>query len=195
MSTQATSIFRQIKKSNEDRQIIYAEVYAPNRLDTHGEMMLPEDVEKMCHRFLSQLNLAKSIDVQHDNVAIDAYPIESFIAREGDPDFTPGAWVMGVKIEDADVWARIKSGDLNGFSFQAMVIPVPGVEVEIETVRDHVCKTEENEGHWHYLFAKLDATGNIISGRTSKAADGHWHELRGKSVTVTANKHNHRFFL
>lgn len=193
MTTTAKTSLTKIIKSDEDRQIIYGEVYAPNRLDTHGEMMLAEDIETMAHRFM-RLDLTKAIDTNHNNVPVAAYPIESFIAREGDPDYTPGAWVMGVKIEDPELWADIKAGRYNGFSFEAYVVPVEA-EVEVEVVRDHVGKTEANADHDHYYFVQLDEDGRVIQGRTSKAADGHYHEIVRNSVTKVASRHLHRFFV
>lgn len=189
VKTSLTKIIR----SDDDRQIIYGEVYAPNRLDSHGEMMLAEDVELMAHRFM-QLDITKAIDVQHNNVPIAAYPVESFIARAGDPDYTEGAWVMGVKVEDKLVWADIKAGNLNGFSFQAMVKAME-VDVEVDVLRDHVGKTEQTDDHEHYYFVQLDENGRVIGGRTSKAEDGHWHEIESGSVTRKTNRHNHRFFI
>ena len=193
MTTVAKTATTKIIRSDEDRQIIYGEVYAPSRLDTHGEMMLAEDIETMAHRFL-RLDLSKSIDVRHNNIPIEAYPIESFIARKGDPDYTEGAWVMGVKIEDADIWSEIKKGNLNGFSFQAFVKPVQAT-VEVEIMRDQVGKTEMAEDHEHYYFVQLDENGKVIGGRTSKAADGHWHLIDSNSVTKKTDNHNHRLFI
>lgn len=193
MTQTAKTTLTRILRSDDERQIVYGEVYAPNRLDTHGEMMLAEDIELMAHRFM-RLDLSKTIDRRHDNVPVDAYPVESFIAREGDPIFTPGAWVLGVKIEDPEVWAEIKSGKLNGFSFQSLV-KVAEVEVEVEVVRDHVGKTEEAEGHDHYYFVQCDENGTVIAGRTSKAADGHWHEITRSSVTKQTDGHSHRYFI
>lgn len=193
MSTVVKTSMTRIVKAEGDKQIVYGEVYAPNRLDTQGEMMLAEDIELMAHRFL-MLPQGTQIDVKHNNVAIKAYVVESFIAREGDPDYTPGAWVLGVKIEDADVWADIRSGKLNGFSFQAMTKHVEAT-VEVEYVRDHVGKTEENDGHDHYFFVTIDETGRVTGGRTSKAADGHFHVIKTGSKTEQSNDHGHRYFL
>jgi uncharacterized protein YuzE len=101
---------------------------------------------------------------------------------------------MGVKIDDAEVWADIKAGNLNGFSFQAWV-EAKQVDVEVEVVRDQVGKTEETQDHEHYFFVQLDSNGKVVGGRTSKAADGHWHEIAGGSATRKTNGHNHRFFI
>lgn len=84
--------------------------------------MTAEDIKKLAHRAL-KLDLAVIIDTQHDNVPNGSYPVESFIARSGDPDYTEGAWVMGVKVPDDATWEKVLKGELNGFSFEAMVTP------------------------------------------------------------------------
>jgi hypothetical protein len=182
-----------IKKTNDEKQIVYGEVYAPWVLDTYGEFMTTEDIEVMAHRFM-QLDLTKVIDTQHDNRPNGCYPVESFIAREGDPDYTPGSWVLGVHVPDAGLWDAVKKGMLNGFSFQSLVKPT-SVDVEITAIRDFVGETDLSEDHSHTFFVELDEIGNVIGGRTSQAADGHSHEIQWASVTSRTNGHSHRFFL
>lgn len=182
-----------IKRMDREKQVVYGEVYAPYVLDTYGEFMTPEDIEIMAHRFMT-LDLSAVIDTQHDNVPNGSYPVESFIAREGDPYYTPGAWVLGVKVPDPVMWYRIKSGELNGFSFQSMVKP-RDVEVVYEVMRDHVGKTEQTEdGHQHTYFVQVDEQGRVIGGVTD-SVHGHTHEIQRASVTETAASHSHRYFL
>lgn len=182
----------QIKRADSAKRIVFGEVYAPLRLDTYGEFMLPDDVEAMAHRFM-RLDLSGVVDVQHDNVPRSAYPVESFIAREGDPDFTPGAWVVGVKVDDNLVWSAIEKGELNAFSFQAMV-KAREYTVEYEVVRDEAGATEESEGHTHLFFVQLDDRGRVVKGMTDEV-DGHRHEIRRGSVTEAASGHTHRYFV
>lgn len=179
---------------NDEQQIVYGVVYAPGVLDTFGEFMTAKDIEGMAHRYMKSVDLSQSIDVRHDNVPTDCYPVESFIARKGDPDYPEGAWVLGVKVPDAQLWLRIKSGELNGFSFQAMVAPVD-MDVEYEVMRDHVGPTEKSADHEHMLFVQVGEDGKVTGGRTSKAADGHFHEIKRASVTEAVSGHSHRYFL
>jgi hypothetical protein len=182
-----------IKRIDEEKRVVYGEVYAPYVLDTYGEFMTPEDIELMAHRFM-RLDLGTVIDTQHDNVPNGSFPVESFVAREGDPDYTPGAWVLGVKIPDDGVWQAVKSGVLNGFSFQSLVRP-RDVEVVYSVVRDHMGETEPVDGgHHHLYFVQVDEMGKVIGGRTNEV-DGHSHEIRRASVTDVAAAHSHRFFL
>lgn len=186
--------FVQSQKFDEEKQIVYGCVYAPGQLDTYGEFMTAEDIEKMAHRYMKSVDLDQSIDVRHDNVVRDAYPVESFIARKGDVDYPEGSWVLGVKVEDVQLWGRIKSGELNGFSFQAMVVPVD-MQIEYQVIRDHVGPTCAADDHEHMLFVQIGDDGKVISGMTSKAADGHVHKIVRASATETTNGHSHRFFL
>ena len=182
-----------IKRSDAKKQIVYAEVYAPYTTDTYGDMMLPEDIEKMAHEFLQRKDLDKSVDTNHDNVPNGSYPIESFIARKGDPDFTEGAWVVGVKVPDQRTWDKIERGELNGFSMESLVKMLPAVaEVYIQSAS--IGRTEEAEDHQHFFFLELDADGRVKSGRTSMDY-GHAHEIRMGTATESAYGHSHRFFI
>lgn len=189
-----------IRRTNDDERLVYAEVYAPNTMDTYGEFMSAEDIKLMAHRFM-QLDLSQSIDTNHDNVPNGSYPVESFIARADDPDFTEGAWVLGVHVPDDAVWEAVKSGELNCYSFEAMVRPVD-YRVKVATIRDHVGSTksaEDDKGtdHSHLFFLQVDETGLIRKGVTSPGPDGHVHEITGPSYTQRAGDdgHNHRFDL
>ena len=51
MDVEVTDYCR-IRKTDDELQIVYGEVYAPNVPDVHGEFMTPVEVRKMAHRFL-----------------------------------------------------------------------------------------------------------------------------------------------
>ncbi len=189
----ATSVSH-VKKTDVEKRMVYGEVYAPYQLDTHGEMMLPEDIEKIAHRFL-QLDLGSVIDVQHDNVPRDAVPVESFIARDNDPDFASGAWVLGVKILDEQLWEDCKSGKYNGFSFEAMVKKIVAV-IDYEVLRDNFGETERNLDHTHLFWVELNDDGVVIGGRTTTDY-GHSHEIvAGTATEMSGNPpHTHRIFV
>lgn len=171
---------------------MYGEVYAPNVLDSHGNMMFAADVKLLAHRFLRDVVLGRSIDVGHDNNPRNAYPVESFIARKDDPDFRENAWVLGVKIEDETVWADVKAGNLNGFSFEAYAhksAVVVDVVVEPHTVGE--TEAGGDPAHAHLYFVLLSDAGKVVGGRTSEV-NGHFHLISKGTVTDFASGHNHR---
>jgi hypothetical protein len=196
---EARSKIVRIKRTDAAQRIVYGEVYAPNVLDTYGEFMIPEDIEQMCHRFMALPDLSKVIDTNHDNVPNGSYPVESYIARKGDPVFTEGAWVMGVKVPSDDIWGKVERGELNGFSFQALVQPVE-MDIEYTVIRDHVgvtykSDTPGHDDHEHVFYVEVDDKGSIIGGWTDEGPDGVVHQIMRGSRTQYANGHLHRFSL
>ena len=180
-----------IRKSNEDQKIVYGLVYEPYTLDTYGDMMLPEAIEKMAHEYIKRKDLDKTIDINHNNVSTTADIVESFIARKGDPEYTEGAWVLGVKIHDDAVWGKIKSGELAGFSMEVLCKQYP-VVVSVLINPTSIGVTEEADGHKHYFYAEVNDEGVVVGGRTSNDA-GHTHEIRRGTATEMAYGHKHRF--
>ncbi|WP_321822919.1 XkdF-like putative serine protease domain-containing protein [Pyramidobacter piscolens] len=105
------------KKRAKAQQIVYGEVYAPNERDTDGNWMTAETIEKMAHQFMREARV-QQIDKNHAGAKDKGEVVESFIVRKGDPDFTEGAWVVGVHIPDAAIWEQIEKGELTGFSIE-----------------------------------------------------------------------------
>ena len=105
----------EIKKSDDEKQIAYGEVYVPEQRDTDGNWMTAATIEKMAHDFMENLRNAR-IDKNHDGETNKGTVVESFIVRKGDPDYTEGAWVVGVHVQDKDIWDQVKKGELTGFS-------------------------------------------------------------------------------
>ena len=189
-----------IQKKDAEKQIAYGVVYAPGEIDSHGEAMLAEDIEAMCHEFMKVYAQKRGevIDTEHDNVAVGAYPVESYIETESGKPWPVGSWIMGVKVEDPVIWAKIKKGILNGYSFEAMVKKLNTV-VEIEVEVDFVGKTAENEDHDHVFFIEFNDEGRVIGGCTS-FDKGHRHDIvTGTTTELAAGvgipSHAHRLSL
>lgn len=186
-----------IKKVDGDKQIVIGEVYAPYVIDSHGEMMLPEDIVKLAHRTLLEKK-NHDFDIMHNGKAVKASIIESYIARKLDPDYTEGAWVLAVKILDEPIWQMVKAGKLNGYSLEAMVYKYEA-EVTYDYQALHFGITEENDGHFHSFFVEVDKNGRVIGGTTSEEDDedgvSHTHKILAGTATKASNKHSHRYFL
>lgn len=181
-----------VKKTNDEKQIVYGEVYIPNVVDTHGEMMLPGDVELMAHRWMSTMK-NNQIDISHDNEVIKAVTVESWIAKADDPLWHEGAWVMGLLIEDTEKWADVKSGKLNGFSVETWISKTDAV-VELSYYPHVFGITEKADGHEHVFFIQIDDQGVVVGGYTSEDED-HSHVIEFATATEMTDKHAHRFSL
>jgi hypothetical protein len=193
--TQMHTMFTPIRKMDEELQIVYGEVYAPDVPDAQGDFMTSVEVRKMAHAFLLKGNMRK-VDTQHDNKENGSGVVESFIARDGDPDFLSGAWVVGIHVPDATLWAKVKSGELNGFSFEGMVQSAKRL-IALEVPEDFTGPTDMAEGHNHVYVVKLGDSGEFLGGWTVADDSGHQHEIKRATVTEppvgNPDGHRHRF--
>ncbi|QIG66811.1 DNA methyltransferase/prohead protease protein [Rhizobium phage RHph_TM16] len=190
MTTDAISIA--IKKTDEDQRLVYGEVYAPDKLDSQNDFMTAETIRKMAFEFLANSRVM-NVDTNHDRVPNGSVVVESFIAREGDPDFIPGSWVIGVYVPSDEIWAMVKSGELNGFSLDGTGVRVA---TEVTLTMPDIMKgrtTKADDGHDHEFVVWFDGDGNLIGGITDEGPDGHKHEILRGTVTEDASNHNHRF--
>jgi hypothetical protein len=183
------------KKADEELQIVWAEVYVPMIPDSHGDFMTAETIRDMAYSFMAEMAL-DAIDTEHNRQNNGSYIVESFLAREDDSIFIPGAWVIGVKVQDEDLWAKVKSGELNGFSIDGVGVQVDA-EVEIDLPERITGKTDlgsdPDDPHEHSFTVQFDPEGNIVGGKTDTAEDGHFHLIKSGTTTQTTNGHNHRF--
>jgi len=118
-------------KRRSDKQwdrIVMAEVLIPGTPNVFGDLWTEEGIQDAVQKYMV---LGYIIDVEHDMVDVTgkAHVVESFIAREGDTTFIPGSWVIGMYIPDDDLWDKVLSGEINGFSFEAVVSMLEGVLV------------------------------------------------------------------
>lgn len=181
-----------VRKDREWEQIAFAEVLVPNTPNTYGDVYTPESIVEFAYEFARQ---GYGLDVDHDNQDVSGsgyYVVESFIAREGDPDFIPGSWVVGIKVVDPDLWQRILNGEINGFSYEAIVEMIP---VDIDGSEVHqvtgVTSPHPEDGHTHTYLLMVDGMGNPQVSATSET-NGHSHRILNHTVTEVAEGHNHR---
>lgn len=110
---------------NSKKQIAYGVVLSPYGPDGHGHV-IPEDViEKAAHRYMI---FGRQIGLFHHGDPIEAYPVESFIARadfeleDGNKDsmVRKGEWILGVYVANPAHWSLFERGEVNGFSIQGL---------------------------------------------------------------------------
>ena len=186
--------------SSGEFHYVYGEVYAPLQVDTDGETMTAEDIQKMAHDFIASGKI-DSIDREHNNVLCDDVEIvESFVARKNDPDYAEGAWVLGLRMTDGPSWQAIKSGEVNGFSVEALVSRKRQTVI-VEYPKFHSGMTESSleeddmPSHEHTLYVEFhESDGKVKFGVTDEVL-GHVHKISRSVVTDKAAGHSHRFFL
>ncbi len=195
-----------VKKSDDELQIVWGEVYVPNIPDTQEEYMTAVEIEKIAHKFMMDGLTVGAVDVEHDgDVRPTCYVVESFIARAGDPDFIEGAWVAAVKICDTELWEAVKSGEFNGFSMKASVFTTEReVELDIpDLIEGRTQIGSDGDDHRHTYTVKFDSEGVFLGGHAS-VVNGHKHSIRRRSISEKASdpagkeladEHFHRYTL
>jgi hypothetical protein len=115
------SISFPIAKADAEQRIVMGVVLEPNVVDAHNDFETPEAIERAAHDFLSKYNRSTQMGVMHKmfgQVGLDL--IESYIAPQdltlGSEPVKKGSWVMAVKVVDDALWAKVKGGQLTGFS-------------------------------------------------------------------------------
>ena len=192
------SVFVPFSKFDGAKQLVYGEVYVPMFPDTDGDFMTAEQIEIMAHDFLRNGNTAQ-VDTQHDLEKNGSTVVESFIVRPNDPDFVEGAWVAVVHIPDEDIWAKVESGEINGFSMYGKSRKEQKMlEIEIPDDGEIIGKTADRDDHFHIFKIRFSDKGEFLGGSTGPAnnEDGkHTHEIRHGTITEPAGSegHTHRY--
>ena len=180
------------KDGQEWAREVMGEMLIPDTPNSYGDIYTRAAIKEFAYAFAMK---GYGIDVNHDNVEVGAsvFVVESFIVRAGDPDFIEGSWVIAMKIMDDDIWQMVLDGELNGFSYEAMVTMLP---IEIQNLRNRVRTGETHpdlsDGHTHTYTVVLDDLNKPLSGATG-ITDGHSHTISTHTYTDFTDAHFHRF--
>ncbi|MDR2905273.1 MAG: XkdF-like putative serine protease domain-containing protein [Helicobacteraceae bacterium] len=108
-----------IAKSDEERGVIYGIVYAPDQVDSQGDLASASEIERAAYGFMKARNTL-NVDSDHDEVTKDAFVAESWIVRKGDLLFPSesdvGSWAVAIKLESEELKSAVKKGDYEGLS-------------------------------------------------------------------------------
>lgn len=124
----------QILLEKEDKHIIVGCALVPDkpiyRRDGDEEFYIKfstETIEKLAHQYLAN-DRVYSFSTDHKDVADDVYIIETWLktsendkSKDYDLDVPIGSWMVMAKVENDEIWNRIKEGELQGFSIEAVV--------------------------------------------------------------------------
>lgn len=186
------SNFRLVRDENGYERVVYAEVIIPEYLNTYNDYYSEKAVREFAYAYMIH---GFSVDLEHSgpNLTDEAFVVESFVARDNDPDFIPGSWVIGVYIPDDTLWEKVLNREINGFSYRADVDFTP-VEAEVAGTNMFFGTTEPDplDGHQHRFFIITDADGKLLSGGTDETND-HEHPITRHTFTGMAAGHKHVF--
>lgn len=125
---------KQIFLEREDKHLVIGPVLIPNKpiYRNNGKeefyiQFSSETIEKLAHEYLMNGRMY-SVTTQHEEIADDICLVESWIkTTENDKsndygmNLPIGTWMVSMKVENEDVWQRVKSGELRGYSIESFV--------------------------------------------------------------------------
>lgn len=173
----------QIFLEKEDKHLIVGAVLVPNKpiYRNNGKeefyiQFSKETIEHLAYEYLMNGRMY-SVTTDHKDIADDICLVESWIkTSENDKsndygmNLPIGTWIAAMKVENEEVWQRVKQGELKGFSIESFV----NLD-EINLKKQNTNMTEEvkmetielNEGFWTKLSSIIsDALG--ISKKTEE---------------------------
>ena len=120
---------------SEERHMVYGAALIPDKdiYRNNGEQefyisFTKESIEKMSQDFMKNYR-QNEVTLDHDEMANDITITESWLVEDQYKDkanalginVPKGTWMVGMKVNQIDVWDRVKSGELKGFSVESMI--------------------------------------------------------------------------
>ena len=147
--------------STDEKHMVYGAVLRPDfpiyRNDGENEYYLEftsESIERMARDYMMNYRQG-NVTIQHEEYANEVFMVESWIKQDMDKDKSVsvgldkslpiGTWFCGFYVNNNDIWERIKSGELKGFSVEAMIDLEDFAKVKKED------EFEMNETFWDKL--------------------------------------------
>jgi DNA adenine methylase len=113
-------LFIPIAKADLDQRTVTGVVLQPEVIDGQGDIMSAEVIKKAAYRFLADYNKSTQIGLMHKDFKQRFELVECYITPQdlkiNGVEVPEGSWVITVRVLDKDVWAKVKKGELTGFS-------------------------------------------------------------------------------
>ena len=180
--------------SSDEKHMVYGAVLRPDfpiyRYDGENEYYLEftsESIERMARDYMMNYRQG-NVTIQHEEYANEVFMVESWIKQDMDKDKSVsvgldkslpiGTWFCGFYVNNNDVWERIKSGELKGFSVEAMIDLEDFAKVKKEDA------FELNESFW----SKLKSIVNEALGKKEEKMEVNEPQVTEPQTTVQEPK-------
>ena len=180
--------------SSDEKHMVYGAVLRPDfpiyRYDGENEYYLEftsESIERMARDYMMNYRQG-NVTIQHEEYANEVFMVESWIKQDMDKDKSVsvgldkslpiGTWFCGFYVNNNDIWERIKSGELKGFSVEAMIDLEDFAKVKKED------EFEMNESFW----SKLKSIVNEALGKKEEKMEVNEPQVNEPQPTVQEPK-------
>lgn len=115
-----------ILKSEVEQRTVLGIVLEPETVDSQDDIYSAEEVQKTAWKFLE---FYQNFGFMHSELVSDILPLESYLApvefEMNGQTVKKGTWILRVRVLDDDIWEKVKSGELTGFSIGGSAIKTP----------------------------------------------------------------------
>ena len=125
-STDALVAVRLVKRDAE-RRLVTGVVLEPDTVDLQKDTVTAEEIGLAMERWMLA---GHAWDVQHegpereDIKLVECYQCPADVVIGEEP-VRKGTWVTTVKVLDDDLWAKVKAGEITGFSIEGLGVRTP----------------------------------------------------------------------
>lgn len=190
LSEQFEEQSKQVFLEENDKHLVIGPVLIPNKpiyRNQGGEefyIRFSSDViEKLAYDYLMNGRIY-STTTDHKDIADDVALVESWIkTSENDKsvelgiDVPIGTWIAAMKVENEDVWQRIKNGELKGFSIESFV-NLEEIKLSKNMIENNLEQVDVNESFWTKLkdiifkaLGKTEETVEEVAEETVELAE------------------------
>jgi len=174
-----------VRLSSDERHICYGPALIPNKdiYRNNGEQefyinFTEESIIKMSQEYLKEYRQHETT-LDHETNADEVYLVESWLVEDPYKDkanalgfnVPKNTWMIGMKVNNIEVWERIKAGELNGFSVESMI----SLE-EFSKQNENNMNIETNDMFW-------DKLKNILKEAFSKKAEADIESSESMKIT------------
>lgn len=114
------------KEEVEEQRTVLGIVLEPETVDAQGDIYSEEEIEKTAWKFMERY---QQFGLQHEELRQDILPLESYLApcdfELNGQVIKKGTWLLRVRVLDENIWKKVKSGELTGFSIGGSAVRRP----------------------------------------------------------------------
>ena len=191
-----------VQLANEEKHMLYSAVLVPDkpiyRRNEDGDEFYveftKESIEHMSQQFFKEYK-QNEVTLDHETTASDVTVVESWIKADMFKDksvalglneeLPVGTWFAGMKVNQIDVWDRVKSGELRGFSVESLIRLE---EFSKEDKNENNMNIETNEMFWTTLkntIKEIFASASMIEKKEGEDIEPTNIDLEAETQTET----------
>jgi len=120
-------VVKVVRPKDAEERYVLGIVLEPETIDAQRDIYSHEEVRQVAHKFMERF---QNIGLMHQTVINSRVKIlESFLApsdfKVGRQLVKRGTWLLAVRIKDDDLWKKVKTEGLTGFSIGGSAVRVP----------------------------------------------------------------------